>query len=109
MNPDLALLVAVAAVVVAISSSAAVALGGWLIMRHLDHRRRVERREVGLPEVPREPKKKREPIPDDIRKMIEPFESLQVRRGLEEECYELHDGGVPWSEIQRTLEQQLSD
>ena len=87
----------------------AVPFGGWLIWRHMDHLRRIERREAGLPEVPREPRKKREPIPEGIRKLIQPFESPQVRRGLEEECQEMYDGGAPWSEIQRTLEQQLSD
>lgn len=109
MNPDLALLVAVAAGLVVLCAVVAVPFGGWLILRHMDHLRRIERREAGLPEAPREPRKKREPIPEGIRKMIQPFESSQVRRGLEEECQELYDGGVPWSEIQRTLEQQLSD
>ena len=95
MNPDLALLLAAVAAGLAICALVGLALTTWLVVRYVDHRQRIERRQAGLPELPREPKKKkREPIPDEIRAMIEPFESPQVRMALEEECYELHEGAV---------------
>ena len=105
-------MITVAAVVMAFCAVAAAGVGGWAVVSHLDHRRRIERRQAGMREIPRERRKakgKREAIPDDIRALIEPFESARVRLGLEEECIELHEGGTPWAEIERMLRQQLAD
>ena len=111
MNTELALLVAAAAVVVALCAGVTVSVGIWLGIRYLEHRWRIERREAGLPEVPREqkPEPKWEKLPAGLWDLIVPFESMETRRHLEGECRALRANGVPWAEIERTLKKQLVD
>ena len=79
----------------------------WTWVKQMDHTRRLERRQLGLPELPRIDKSiVREQIPKDVRKLIEPWDSAVVRRHLEDECHALRQQGVPWSEIKRTLAEQ---
>ena len=109
MTPRIELVIAVAALALAFVVLAVTVFGGWFVVRQIDHRRRIERRQAGLSEVPADQRKEkpREPIPENVRELIEPFHSIEARAGVEADCYALHARGVPWKEIKRLLQQQL--
>ena len=104
MTPDL--IVGLAAVVTFLAMIVVVLLACRVVLRHLDHTQRIQRRQAGLSEIPRDkvPPREREPLPREIRELIAPWGSLHVRRGLEEDCHALRKTGTPWSEIRRMLE-----
>ena len=82
------------------------AVGMLLAFRTLDHARRIERSRAGLPEEPRPKPPEREPMPESVRELIEPWSSAVVRRALSEDCHALRRSGAPWSEIERMLREQ---
>lgn len=100
------LAVAIAAILVGVAAIAGVGVLVWFLLRHLDHAQRIQRRQAGMPEVPRDkvPPREREPLPQEIRDLITPWESPHVRRQLEADCRHLRAEGAPWSEIRRLLE-----
>ena len=106
---SLELVIVGALLTAAVALLGAVAVAGVLAWRYMDHRQRMERREAGLAEVPRDKRreKPREPMPDSVRKLIEPLQSTRARHGLEAEAYQLHEGGAPWEEIERKLREEL--
>ena len=83
----------------------------WLLLRQMEHTRRLERRVLGLPEVPRADRKRptRESIPPDVRALIDPWSSYSTRRTLEDDCYALRAQGVPWKEVARMLKAQTPE
>lgn len=92
-----------------LSLALALALLGMMVMLHrqMDHVRRIERTRAGLSEAPRKKRPstpKEEPLPENVRSLIEPWGSPSVRRQLEEDCRALRKRGVPWKEIRRMLE-----
>ena len=103
------LVVALAALIMAFACFAGAIAVGWFVLRQVDHRHRMERRERGLSEVPPDKRKPEgpEPIPEDIQALIDPWHSLETRRGLEADCRSLRKQGVAWSEIRRMLVEQM--
>jgi hypothetical protein len=59
---------------------------------------RMERRERGMPEVPKE-RPKLEPMPDVLREYIAGFASPAVKKQMRDQCYRRHGGGEPWTDI----------
>lgn len=104
---SLELAVGVAAILVGVAAIAAAGVLCWFLFRNLDHTQRIQRRQAGLPEVPRDkvvPPKEREALPAEIRDLIAPWGSAHVRRQLEEDARRLRSRGAPWGEIKRMLE-----
>ena len=102
---------ALVAALVALCFLVGVVAAVWLLIRHIDHRQRIERREAGMSEVPKDKARRKKPdiMPEDIQDLIGGFDSPEVVRGLEEDAWDLRKGGAPWKEIKRRLVQQLTD
>ena len=62
---------------------------------------RINRREVGLPEVPRPPKAAPEPIPDELERYIRGFDDPSARHRLRREALIRRTQGTPWDQITR--------
>jgi hypothetical protein len=60
---------------------------------------RISRREVGLPEVPREARLPLEPMPRDLAEYIRGFASTSVQKQMRDVAYREHAQGVPWATI----------
>lgn len=73
----------------------------------VEHLTRVQRRESGMPEMPREKPKPVEPVPQSIRRLLDGF-SPQVKKQLELEARQEHTAGVDWSHIQRQIEEMVA-
>ena len=70
-----------------------------------EHIRRITRKQEGLTESPREPKKKVEPIPIEIERIIMGFDNEQTRSDMRNHArIARHRDGTPWSVIQANLE-----
>jgi hypothetical protein len=67
----------------------------------LDHVKRVDRAEHGLAEVPREPRKKIESMPDDLAEHLNAFADPSIRRAQRNEAYKRHLAGESWEAIKR--------
>lgn len=97
------------AVVLAVLMSASWALLFVLLYREADHRRRLERKEAGLPELPRRRTKPAPEIPADILELIEPFESPMVKQYLKDQVRDLLVEGNRPEHIKAMLAKQLED
>ena len=74
-----------------------------------DHVRRITRKQEGMTEVPREPKKPVEPIPVELERVIMRFASEQTRTDIRNHARIAHHrDDKEWSEIQHELEASLS-
>ena len=62
---------------------------------------RIGRREVGLPETPRQPRPAPEPIPEELERYIRGFENRSVRANMRQEALLRRVQGTPWAEITR--------
>ncbi len=69
----------------------------------LDHNRRLERREAGLTELAPQPRKPPEPIPPEVRTMIEAFDSKATRQSLQRQVMQRRGEGYGWPEIAQEL------
>lgn len=68
----------------------------------LDHNRRLERKEAGLTERPREPKEP-DPVPEKIRKIISAFGSSLTQEDQMTRAKRAHAEGATWEEIEGFL------
>lgn len=68
----------------------------------LDHNRRLERKEVGLTEKPREPKE-RESIPANITKIISAFGSAMTQEDQRTRVLRARADGASWDDIEAFL------
>lgn len=77
--------------------------------RLLDHVLRVQRREAGMPELPRAPVPEPEPfrVPPETEALIRGFESEAVQNAIRTQIRERHANGTPLSELHAELERQL--
>jgi hypothetical protein len=68
-----------------------------------DQLTRVMRKEAGLPEVPREPRRQLQPMPADIREYTEGFFTSSIRKAERDQLYKRHAAGETWPEIRRKV------
>lgn len=83
----------------------------WLreqLAQALDHNRRLERKEAGLTEKPREPKEP-DPVPEKIRKIIGAFGSSLVQEDQLTRCKRARADGASWEEIEGFLLRGLNE
>ena len=69
------------------------------VTRLSDALTRISRREVGLPEVPREPRPALQPMPQELREYISGFASASVQKAMRDTAYRQHAAGKPWADI----------
>ena len=70
--------------------------------RLIEHQNRIERREAGLPEVPRE-KRPVQPMPRTLRRWIEGHGTPEIRRALMQEAHKRYAGGQSWESIEQEV------
>jgi len=71
------------------------------VNRLTDALTRINRREVGLPEVPRQPRPDIGEMPSELAKFIAGFENRSVRANMRQEAYLRRRQGAEWAEITR--------
>lgn len=64
---------------------------------------RIQRRQAGLHEVPKEPKPALEPMPRALREYIAGFANRSIQKAQRDAAYKRHSQGEPWSSIAADL------
>lgn len=72
----------------------------------LDHNRRLERRDAGLSERPRE-ERTNDPIPPSIRELASKFGSTMTQQDQLTRAKRARADGAGWAEIERTMRDAL--
>lgn len=75
--------------------------------RLLDHLTRMDRVEHGLHELAQQPAKPREPMPEELRALIDAFGSHQNRQQLKDAAFRLHAKGQSWESITAKIEAHI--
>lgn len=65
----------------------------------IDSLTRISRREAGLPETPREPRPRLEPMPIELKEYIEKFATPSIRKEMRTRYYRRHGAGEAWARI----------
>lgn len=78
------------------------------LAKALDHNRRLERKEAGLTEKPREPKEP-DPVPEKIRKIVSAFGSTLTQEDQMTRVKRAHADGSSWDDIEGFLLQGLNE
>ena len=75
----------------------------------VDNLTRIGRREVGLPEVPREPRPPMEPMPPELAAYIADFANASVRKTMRDTALRKHAAGKTWAAIiaETTTEEEV--
>lgn len=61
---------------------------------------RISRREVGLPETPKEPRAPMTPMPKELADYIRGFAGQSIQKSMRDTAYRMAAAGRPWPEIQ---------
>lgn len=73
----------------------------------LDHVTRIDRREHGLPEVPKAPRPPAQPMPDTLSDYINGYANASIRKELRDRCLRRHHTqGVAWDIIERDVRKE---
>lgn len=72
----------------------------------VEHLTRVQRREAGMPELPRQRAEPPEPIPAEVTRLLDGF-SPEIKKQLELEARQARRNGKPWNSIQQSIEEMV--